>query len=143
MNAVRCLPLMFALMLSGCGLSVESGSAQNCFKDVFQQPVPAGVSSLQGSRDGYRDETVYLRFRASQPVLLKLVGPQVHFVSRGFGGLEGGGNPPAWWHPTAGNPTMFAATTSALRDPSFAQGKAYMTYDPKTQIASVYSYGWD
>lgn len=145
MNTIRRLGLLPVLMLSGCGLSVNSGGPLNCFQDVFQKSAPVSVSDLQGNRTGYRDETIYLRFRASKPVFLSLIGTRVHFVSgSAFSSYLGqGGAPPEWWHPRDGNPTIFVTNSSTLRDPSFSQGKACASYDSVTQIAYVYSYAWD
>lgn len=135
-----CLPI-----LSGCGDAERIGSASECFQDVFQQPPPSGVSHLQGEGDAYRSADIYLRFQVSKPVFLKLLGNKVHFVTRkGFNdGLGSGGNPPDWWRPLAQNPTVFATSSTGLRDPSYSQGNAYVSYDPVTQTAYVYSLAWD
>ena len=143
-----CCVLLSLLSLSGCGnpdnLS-KIASAPKCFKEVFQRQPPPSVLNLQGEGTQYRSADIYLRFQASKPALMTLIGTRTHFISRKrfIDEVGNAGDPPAWWKPLSGKPTLFITSSTSLYDPSYSKGNAYLTYDPATQIVCVYSEALD
>lgn len=124
-----------ALLLAGCGDLEEYGSPGDVFEATFGvKPGP----SIQGD-----NSTCHLRFRSPLPQLNGLLGASFtkltadEFASKTSGaGISG--PTPAWWTPLAGSPTVFLE--SGAFHPGFTQGRAFVSYDPSSQVAHLY---WD
>jgi hypothetical protein len=104
-----------------------------------------GISDVQyDGRDWRNSANVYLRFRTPRALLLKLIGPGFHPISRDVfrRGTENAGiigPTPSWWRPLAGSPTLLLYSTS-FHPGGFSRGQAYVSYDDSTHVAHVY---WD
>ena len=133
-----------ALLLSGCGDLEEYGSPGDVFEATFGVKPGPSIQGLQAEGRAFRDSsTCYLRFRSPLPQLNGLLGASFtkltadEFASKTPGaGISG--PTPAWWTPLAGSPTVFLE--SGAFHPGFTQGRAFVSYDPSSQVAHLY---WD
>src|SRR6266852_6089263 len=129
-------------LFGGCGDIESYSSAEQCYFAAFgTHPEPA-VSNLQGEGKSFRNSGhCYLRFRIPEQSLKKLLGEHFRNITRAefMKDTESGclvGPRPAWWLPLAGDPgTFMRSETLHLH---FRNGKAFLSYDAKTEIVHLY-----
>ena len=140
--SMTCMPFLVA----GCG-SDEYGSPGDVFEATFSAPPGPGVSILQANGQAWGDNsTCYLRLKASPAAFsaLTAVGfmpltSDEYEMRTQSGSLVG--PLPKWWNPLGDAPTVFLSSGSF--HPNYREGQAFVTYNPKLQIANFYWNGND
>ncbi len=79
--AVCQIGLVFVMAMSGCGDDfIEPGhpTADEAFRSLLVDPVPASIKDLQGSGDTWQGYSIYLRFKATDELIKTLVTQGYH-----------------------------------------------------------------
>jgi hypothetical protein len=132
------VPTMF-LLVAGCGTD-EYQDPRSVFQATFQTTGGPGITILQANGRAWGDNSdCYLRFKASASNLSALMGTGFRTITaREYFDSGTVGPVPAWWNPSADQPTVFYH--SGAFHPSYREGQAITAYNPQTQIVNFY---WD